>query len=254
MIERHVSVIAAELELPEKRVRAAAALLGDDATIPFIARYRKEATGSLDEVSLTRIRDRLRQLANLDARRRTILASLEKHGHLTPDLATQIKAAPTLSVLEDLYLPRRPKRGTRASIAKTRGLEPLAQLILDQQPGVDPYKAARKLVNRRAGVPNAVAALQGARDIIAERIAEDPAARAAMRDLSPREALSVPPCARVSSAPALSSSATSPGPPPSPPSPPTPSLPSSAAPPPASSPSPSVLPTVPPSPAFAHSS
>src|SRR5687768_13760902 len=101
MTDRHVSIIAAELAVPEKRVRAAAPLLADDATIPFIARYRKEATGSLDEIALTHIRDRLRQLANLDARRRTVLASLKKVGHLSPALETQIEAAPTLSVLED---------------------------------------------------------------------------------------------------------------------------------------------------------
>src|SRR4051812_26116866 len=106
------ALIAQELSLPLRQIQAAAELLEEGATIPFIARYRKEITGSLDEVALTQIRDRLAQLAELDERRKAILKSLEERGHLTPELAAQVNAAPNLVTLEDLYLPFRPKRRT----------------------------------------------------------------------------------------------------------------------------------------------
>src|SRR5687767_4085853 len=165
MTERHVAQIAAELSLSPAQVHAVDSLLVDGATIPFIARYRKEATGSLDEVTLARIRDRLRQLANLNARRAVILSSLQKLGHLTPDLRVRIDAAPTLATLEDLYLPFRPRRHTRATAAIARGIEPLALVLLEQDPTVDPLQAARRYVTRPGArvarelrVPNPVAA------------------------------------------------------------------------------------------------
>ena len=121
------AIIARERHLPVGQVEAAAALLDDGATVPFIARYRKEATGSLDELAITEIRDRLSQLRELEQRRQAILTSLEEHGHLTDALRDSVLTAPTLARLEDVYLPYRPKRRTRATIAREKGLEPLAR-------------------------------------------------------------------------------------------------------------------------------
>jgi len=182
MNEAYISKISAELALESRKIRSAVELLEQDATIPFIARYRKEATGSLDEVVLTRIRDRLNQLTELNARRETILNSLEKHGHLTEDLNQKVLAAETLAVLEDIYLPFRPKRRTRATVAREKGLEPLAQMILSQQ-GIDPEKAATAFVDPEKGVETVSDALSGARDIIAETVNENGEARERLRTL-----------------------------------------------------------------------
>ncbi|MGI8424694.1 MAG: helix-hairpin-helix domain-containing protein [Chloroflexota bacterium] len=190
MNDRHVTHVARELSLPPSRVRAAAGLIAGGDTIPFIARYRKEATGSLADIALARIRDRLRQLHALDLRRHSIVSSLEKLHVLTPTLHASLVDAETMAALEDLYLPFRPRRHTRASDAKARGLEPLARLILAQDPVVDPRQAARAYVIRRSTVaralrvPSAIAALSGARDIIAEWINDHPTARARIRALS----------------------------------------------------------------------
>ncbi len=164
------------------QVTAVAALLADGATIPFIARYRKEATGSLDEVAVTDIRDKLHQLKELEDRRQVVLASLEKNGHLTDELNQRVLAAGTMAVLEDIYLPFKPKRRTRGIMAKEKGLEPLAMIILEQQ-GVDLQAEASAYVDEDKGVSSIDDALAGARDIIAEIINEDEAARASMRDL-----------------------------------------------------------------------
>jgi protein Tex len=187
---QHVSVIARELDLQERQVAAVAALLAEEATVPFIARYRKEATGSLDEVAVAAVRDRLQQLADLDARRAAVLKSLEQHGHLSEDLKQRVDAAETLSALEDLYLPYRPKRRTRAMIAREKGLEPLAHLLLEQA-GTPPAEAAQAYVNPESGVLSVDDALAGARDIIAETVNEDAAARAGLRELFNRKALIV---------------------------------------------------------------
>jgi uncharacterized protein len=149
--------------------------------VPFVARYRKEATGTLDEVQIAAIRDRLAQLAALDARRQAILTSLEERGLLTQELAGKLAAAPTLAVLEDVYQPLRPKRRTRATVAREHGLEPLADLILRQDPTVDPQRAATRYLTEV--VTTVDEALQGARDIIAETVADDPTARGRMRHL-----------------------------------------------------------------------
>ena len=126
MNDSHISIIAKELSITPPQVVAAAALLDEGATVPFIARYRKEATGILDEVAITAIRDRLEQLRELDKRREAIIKSLDERGLLTDELKTKIGDAESLTALEDIYLPFRPKRRTRASIAKEKGLEPLA--------------------------------------------------------------------------------------------------------------------------------
>jgi len=173
--------VAAELSVRPAQVRATASLLADGATVPFVARYRKEATGSLDEVAVGAIRDRLAQLAALDARREAIADSLRERNLLTSDLAAKLDAAESLAVLEDIYLPFRPKRRTRASTAREYGLEPLADLIQRQRPDLDPLSEARHFVT--AEVPDVDAALQGARDIIAERVNEDASVRGRMRHL-----------------------------------------------------------------------
>ena len=177
---RHVGAIAAELSLAAGQVAAAAALLEDGATVPFIARYRKEATGSLDEVAITAIRDRLAQLAELDTRRGAVLKSLEQNGHLDEALEARVAAASTLAELEDIYLPYRPKRRTRAAMAREKGLAPLAEALLAQA-GIDPATTAAAFVDGERGVPDVETALAGARDIIAETVNEDGAARSRMR-------------------------------------------------------------------------
>jgi uncharacterized protein len=182
MTDAHIEKISFELDLKKAQTEAVAALLEDGSTVPFIARYRKEATGSLDEVSITIIRDRLQQLKELDQRRESILRSLEDNGHLTDELNDSVLAAQTLADLEDLYLPYRPKRRTRAKIARDKGLEPLAQLILEQN-GIDPQKAAYDFVNPQKNVESAEEALAGARDIIAELINENETARVKIRKL-----------------------------------------------------------------------
>ena len=163
----HISLIAKELNITAKQVEATAALLAEDATVPFIARYRKEATGSLDEVAITSIRDRLGQLDELDKRREAILKSITDQGKMTDELQARIMAAETMTALEDLYLPYRPKRRTRATIAKERGLEPLAHLLWEQS-AIDPLIEARVFVDPEKEVQSEADALAGARDIMAE--------------------------------------------------------------------------------------
>ena len=182
MNQAHVTKIAGELALKDQQVVAVAALLEDGATVPFISRYRKEATGSLDEIAVTAIRDRLTQLAELDARRQAILKSLEQHGHLNDELEEQVMAAQTLVGLEDIYLPYKPKRRTKAMIAREKGLEPLAAALLEQT-GIDPEEAAAAYMDPEKEVHSTEDALSGARDIIAEFVNENGEIRAAMRQL-----------------------------------------------------------------------
>jgi len=183
MNETHVVKIASELNVNPERVKATATLLEEGATIPFIARYRKERTGSLDEVAITTIRDRLSQLEELDRRRESIVKSLEERELLTDELRDKLVAAETMAVLEDLYLPYRPKRRTRATIAREKGLERLAQRLFQQEAAMDPVAEAAAFVNSEKGVESAEDALAGARDIIAEWVNEDEGARGLMRTL-----------------------------------------------------------------------
>jgi len=182
----HETLIAHELNLRSEQVRATAELLEGGATMPFIARYRKEVTGSLDEVAITAIRDRLGQLAELDKRREAMLGSLRERELLTAALADRLGGAATLTELEDVYLPFRPKRKTRGLAARERGLEPLADALWEQSgerieisPFVDPNR----------GVANRDDALAGARDILAERMSEDAEARGELRGLFLRGAM-----------------------------------------------------------------
>ncbi|AET65177.1 RNA binding S1 domain protein [Methanothrix harundinacea 6Ac] len=188
MNELPIALIGRELGLREKQVHAALALLEDGKTIPFIARYRKEATGGLDEVALAAVRDRAELIRELDRRRSSILRSLREREVLTEELEKRILEAPTIAVLEDLYLPFRPKRRTRASVARERGLLPLADRIFDQGE-IDPGAEAAKFLDPEREVGSVDEALAGARDIIAERISEDPGARSRIRDLFLREGI-----------------------------------------------------------------
>ncbi len=183
MNERHVLRIAGELKLPPRQIAATAALLDEGGTVPFIARYRKERTGQLDEVAITTIRDRLVQLAELDARRESIVGSLKERDLLTDGLGAAIDKAETLTELEDLYLPYRPKRRTRATIAREKGLEPLAKALFEQPDRLNPEAEAAAFVSADTGVPDAEAALAGARDIMAEWISESADVRKRMREL-----------------------------------------------------------------------
>ncbi|MHC5119260.1 MAG: Tex family protein [Planctomycetota bacterium] len=175
--------LAAELNIQTQQVAAVAALLADDATVPFIARYRKEATGMLDEVAIMQIRDRLAQLMALTQRKQAILKSLTERQLLTEELRSQIEQAQTMTTLEDIYLPYRPKRRTRATIAKEKGLLPLADLLLAQDLNIDPSTEAAAFVDTDKGVLDSDQALAGARDILAEQLCEDKTARERIRRL-----------------------------------------------------------------------
>ena len=144
----HVLRIAQELNLKVFQVAATAQLFAEGATVPFIARYRKEATGTMDEVQVTAVRDRLEQMKAVDERRAAIVSSLKERNLLTPALDNALAAAETLTKLEDLYLPFRPKKRTRATIAKEKGLEPLAELIWAQDAATDAEAAAQEYVGR----------------------------------------------------------------------------------------------------------
>ncbi|KAF5433534.1 uncharacterized protein C5S36_06215, partial [Candidatus Methanophagaceae archaeon] len=181
--EKHISTIARELSLEPRQVLATAQLFEEGATVPFIARYRKEATGSIDEVAITTIRNRLSQLEELDNRRQSILKSLEERELITDELKEKILSAQTLTTLEDIYLPYRPKRRTRGTIAKEKGLEPMARILFDQEDKTDPFTEAAAFVDPDKGVESTDEALAGARDIVAEWINEDQEARSTMRAL-----------------------------------------------------------------------
>ncbi len=181
--------IAEELRLPPASVRSVVGLLDGGATIPFIARYRKEQTGGLDEVAIRSIETLREQLAALEERRATVLATIHEAGKLTPELRAAIAKCRTRAELEDLYLPYRPKRKTRATTARERGLEPLAKRILSQPSSGDPVHDARAFVDPGKGVPDTDAALAGARDIVAEVIAERSDVRALVRGRFDREGL-----------------------------------------------------------------
>jgi protein Tex len=184
MSNTQIKRMAFQLSLGEREVQATVELLDSGASLPFIARYRKEATGNLDEVAIGRIRDLLFRFRQIEDRREIILQTLSKRNMLTDDLHEKLLAADTLAVLEDIYLPFRPKRKTRATAAKERGLEPLAKRIFAQDHGdIDLELEAFAFVNPEKGVASAKEALAGARDIMAEWMSEDAEARCRMRAL-----------------------------------------------------------------------
>jgi len=186
MNENHVIKISANLSISDWQVRNTIQLLNDGATIPFISRYRKEATGSLDEVQIAAIKDMLAKLQEIDSRRETILKTIEEQGNLTEELKKRIEQAETLTELEDIYLPYKPKKKTRATKAKERGLEPLAKIIMKQQE-LNIVAKAEQFINDE--VPTVDDALQGARDIIAEWVNENERARNSIRRLYQHEAI-----------------------------------------------------------------
>jgi uncharacterized protein len=187
MIEIFSEKIARELHLQPWQVFNTLKLMAGGATIPFIARYRKEMTGELDEVMLAAIRDRNEQLTEIEKRRAFILSSITEQDKMTPELEKQINEALTLTELEDIYLPYKVKRKTRATIAREKGLEPLAKLLMAQQP-IDPELKAEAFIDDEKAVHSVEEALAGARDIIAEWINENKLSRERVRNLFSREA------------------------------------------------------------------
>lgn len=182
MSQHHISIISSEKNLPVSGVAAIVSLLDSGATVPFISRYRKEQTGSLDEVAVAYVKDRITRLREIDKRREAIEKSIEEQGKMTPELKKKIATAITMTELEDIYLPYKPKRKTRGSMAKEKGLEPLATSIFAQGLG-SPNDLANQYVNQEKGVKDVEEALQGARDIIAEWVNENAEVRVGLRKL-----------------------------------------------------------------------
>ncbi|MBQ7490239.1 MAG: RNA-binding transcriptional accessory protein [Bacteroidales bacterium] len=187
-LKNYIALIAKETGISEEQIKNTIELIESGATIPFIARYRKEATGNLDEVQIARIKSLHEKWIELDKRRAFILDSISEQGKMTPELELKINNALTMTELEDLYLPYRPKRKTRATIAIEKGLEPLAKMI-SKQADVDIVAAARKFVNSEKGVENVEEALSGARDIIAEWVSENISIRMKLRNVFEKEAV-----------------------------------------------------------------
>ena len=177
-------VIAKELSIAKGQVEATVKLIDEGNTIPFIARYRKEATGSLNDEVLRNLYERLTYLRNLEERKAQVISSIEEQEKMTPELKEKIEGAMTLVVVEDLYRPYKPKRKTRASIAKEKGLEPLAELILSQSMTTPLEEVAAQYVSEEKGVKDAAEAIEGAKDIIAEMISDDAENRSAIRKLT----------------------------------------------------------------------
>src|SRR6266508_6336069 len=179
--------LANELNLSQSQVDRTVALLDEGNTIPFITRYRKELTGGLDEDQLRNLADRLHYLRNLAARRAEVAKLLEEGGHLTPAIAAELAAAATLQAIEDIYLPFRPKRRTRAQVAREQGLQPLADTLLAQDAsGKRREELAAPFIDAEKGVADVDAAYAGARDIVAETVAETAAVRQALREATRR--------------------------------------------------------------------
>ena len=177
-----IQQLAGELKLGPSQVEAAVQLMDQGNTIPFIARYRKEVTGSLDDTQLRQLEERLSYLRGLEKRKEEVSASIEKQGAMTEELARALAEAATLAQVEDLYRPYKPKRRTRASIAREKGLEPLAQALLEQRPGVSPENLAQPFVNPQQGVADLEEALAGASDIIAEWVSDRADIRGELRE------------------------------------------------------------------------
>ena len=178
-----IEILARELGRDPIHVENVVKLIDEGNTIPFIARYRKELHGAMDDTTLRTLADRLQYLRNLDKRREEVKASIENQGKLTEELSAAIDAAATLAEVEDLYLPYKPKRRTRATMAKEKGLEPLADALFDKGSPVDPAALAANFIDPEKGVETVEDALQGASDIIAEAVSDDAAVRKALREL-----------------------------------------------------------------------
>ncbi|MGC4091701.1 MAG: Tex family protein [Polyangiaceae bacterium] len=177
-----VPLLRDELKLNESSIAAVIRLIAEGGTVPFIARYRKEATGGLDEVQIRAIGERFEYLTELEARRSAVIEEIHKQGKLTPELLARVRAVGTKAELEDLYLPYKPKRRTRGTIAIERGLGPLAEKMWSQEAGAVPSVLAQTFVNAEKEVPDVAAALAGARDVCSERLSEDAELRKALRE------------------------------------------------------------------------
>ena len=182
-----IRVLQEELGIGRGQVEAAVRLMDEGNTIPFIARYRKEATGSLDDAVLRTLHERLLYLRNLEDRKRQVLASIEEQGKLTEELKKQIEEAAALVTVEDLYRPYKPKRRTRASIAQEKGLAPFADEIALQSLRGPLEEAAQAYISEEKGVADAAEALAGARDILAERISDNAEFRTHIRSLTMKQ-------------------------------------------------------------------
>lgn len=177
----YAAALAAQFHLKEQQTAKLIELIDAGNTIPFIARYRKEEHGSLDDQTIRTVYERLQYLRNLDTRKAEVRELIEGTGNLTPEIEKSLINAATLAEIDDIYRPFRPKRKTRAGMAKERGLEPLAKKILAQEKGVDPMKLAEGYVNAENGVNTSEDALNGAKDIIAETISDDAVMRRRLR-------------------------------------------------------------------------
>ncbi|MGN1186949.1 MAG: Tex-like N-terminal domain-containing protein, partial [Lachnospiraceae bacterium] len=182
-----INVIASELNVRNGQVEAAVKLIDEGCTIPFISRYRKEATGALNDEQLRNLDERLKYLRNLEDKKAQVLASIEEQGALTEELKAQIEQAQTMVAVEDLYRPYRPKRRTRATIAKEKGLEPLANIILLQMTKAPLEEVAKEYISEEKGVATAEEAVEGAKDIIAESISDNADYRTRIRELTFKE-------------------------------------------------------------------
>jgi uncharacterized protein len=188
MVSNYIDILSKEMNVAAWQVQKTITLLDEGATVPFISRYRKEMTGTLDEVQVAQVRDRVAQIRELDKRRDAIVASIEEQGKMTTDLQKQIDQAVVMSELEDIYLPYRPKRKTRATMAIDKGLEPLAKILMVQN-NIKVAEKAVAFINKSKGVETTDVALAGARDIIAEWVNESKPARERIRNLYVREAV-----------------------------------------------------------------
>jgi uncharacterized protein len=188
MVSNYIDILSKEMNVAAWQVQKTITLLDEGATVPFISRYRKEMTGTLDEVQVAQVRDRVAQIRELDKRRDAIVASIEEQGKMTTDLQKQIDQAVVMSELEDIYLPYRPKRKTRATMAIDKGLEPLAKILMVQN-NIKVAEKAVAFINKSKGVETTDEALAGARDIIAEWVNESKPARERIRNLYVREAV-----------------------------------------------------------------
>ena len=184
-----IKTLAQELEIRPQQAQAAVELIDDGNTIPFISRYRKEATGSLNDEVLRKLFERLNYLRSLEEKKAQVLSTIEEQGKLTLELKKQIEDAQTLVVVEDLYRPYRPKRRTRATIAKEKGLEPLANLILLQKLQHPVEKEAEAFVCAEKGVEDVQDAINGAKDILAETISDEADYRIRIREMTVREGM-----------------------------------------------------------------
>ncbi|MBA3815369.1 MAG: helix-hairpin-helix domain-containing protein, partial [Parachlamydiaceae bacterium] len=186
-----IPFITNELNLPAKSVASVVALLEEGNTIPFIARYRKEVTDNLDEVEIRNIQEKLAYITELEDRKKTVISSIVSQGKMIPDLQSKISNCLSKTILEDLYLPYKPKRRTRAMIAREKGLEPLALLIMEQSKQKNPQEDAKAFIDPAKGVSDVDEALAGARDIVAEMLSENAEIRAIVRDVFKSEGIVV---------------------------------------------------------------